>query len=232
MTVQEQKGAMPKRHYWLVANLMAQYVFGLLALTVCVPSMQEWPATFGTSQAKVQLTLSGYVAAYGILQLVHGALSDRIGRKPVLLAGLGVAFVGSALAAAASDLWMLIAARMEGQFRRDGRAGGNLDGGGLAGIALAQTAARTATRWLGWTAHWLCPSGSPAGILVRWLPDGRIMLIGHLCAVTSVVLVLALGLAGLHTPLGLSLPLVLLGVGHGLLAQLALLRTMRGTGSS
>lgn len=58
------------------------------------------------------------------------------------------------------------------------------------------------------------------------------MLIGHLCAVTSVVLVLALGLAGLHTPLGLSLPLVLLGVGHGLLAQLALLRTMRGTGSS
>ncbi len=53
--------------------------------------------------------------------------------------------------------------------------------------------------------------------LVRWLPDGRIMLIGHLCTVISVVLVLALGLAGLHTPLSLSLPLVLLGIGHGLL---------------
>jgi DHA1 family bicyclomycin/chloramphenicol resistance-like MFS transporter len=53
--------------------------------------------------------------------------------------------------------------------------------------------------------------------LVRWLPDHRIMLIGHLCTVTSVVLVLALGLAGLHTPLGLSLPLMLLGLGHGLL---------------
>ncbi len=29
--------AAPRRHGWLVANLMAQYVFGLLALTVCVP---------------------------------------------------------------------------------------------------------------------------------------------------------------------------------------------------
>jgi DHA1 family bicyclomycin/chloramphenicol resistance-like MFS transporter len=53
--------------------------------------------------------------------------------------------------------------------------------------------------------------------LVRWLPDGKIMLAGHLCAATSVVLILLLGLAGLHTPLSLSLPLMLLGIGHGLL---------------
>lgn len=319
----------PQRHGWLVANLMAQYIFGLLALTVCVPSMQEWPATFGTSQARVQLTLSGYVAAYGILQLVHGALSDRIGRKPVLLAGLGLAFAGSTLAAAASELWMLVAARV-------------LQGAGsAAGVVIARAmvqdlfTGRERTRVmafmgmtigvspplamllggqvhvrLGWQANFIAmavlaavlmvaawrglppnkpqrvqPSGGlgelfsgyahlarqpsfllyvlilamtsasfyaflggapivlagygvrPEHIgwyimsvpcayvvgnylctrLVRWLPDGRIMLIGHLCTVTCVVLILALGLAGLHTPLSLALPLVLLGIGHGLL---------------
>jgi DHA1 family bicyclomycin/chloramphenicol resistance-like MFS transporter len=318
-----------QRRGWLVANLMAQYVFGLLALTVCVPSMQEWPATFGASQASVQLTLSGYVAAYGILQLVHGALSDRIGRRPVLLAGLGMAFAGSVLAAAASELWVLIAARV-------------LQGaGGAAGVVIARAmvqdlfAASERTRvlgfigmtigvsppvamliggqlhvrwgwqagfvvmaalaallmlaaWKGFPAHQAARESRFVGLrglvsgyahlarqrgfllyvlilamtsasfyaflggaplvlagygvtpehigwyimsvpcayvvgnflctrLVRWLPDGRIMLTGHLCTVSCVVLVLALGLAGIHTPLALALPLVLLGIGHGLL---------------
>ncbi|NRF67191.1 multidrug effflux MFS transporter [Aquincola sp. S2] len=319
----------PQRPGRLIANLMAQYVFGLLAMTICVPSMQQWPVTFATSQAQVQLTLSGYVAAYGILQLVHGALSDRIGRKPVLLAGLGLAFVGSALAAAASDLWMLIAARV---LQGAGSAAGVVVGramvqdlfagpertrvmafiGMTIGLSppLAMLLGGQVHSRLGWQANfvamavlaallmvaawWGLPTRKPqdaqppggwsdlfrgyahlarqpgfllhvlilamtsasfyaflggapivlAGYgvkpeqigwyimsvpcayvlgnllctrLVRWLPDSRIMLLGHLCTVTSVVLVLALGLAGLHTPLGLSLPLMLLGIGHGLL---------------
>jgi DHA1 family bicyclomycin/chloramphenicol resistance-like MFS transporter len=53
--------------------------------------------------------------------------------------------------------------------------------------------------------------------LVRRLPEARIVLTGHLCALSCVVLVLALGLAGIHTPLALALPLMLLGIGHGLL---------------
>jgi DHA1 family bicyclomycin/chloramphenicol resistance-like MFS transporter len=101
----------PARSGWLVANLVTQLAFGLLAMTICLPSMQEWPAQFGASQAAVQLTFSAYVATYGGMQLVYGALSDRIGRKPVLLAGLLLAFAGSVAAALSRDLAMLVLSR-------------------------------------------------------------------------------------------------------------------------
>jgi MFS transporter, DHA1 family, multidrug resistance protein len=96
----------------LVANLLAQLAFGLLAMTICIPSMQEWGAVFGASQASVQLTFSGYVVAYGGLQLLYGPLSDRLGRKKILLTGLTLAGLGSVLAAAAPDLGTLTAARL------------------------------------------------------------------------------------------------------------------------
>jgi hypothetical protein len=102
----------PPRRGWLTANLVAQLGFGLLAMTICLPSMQDWATTFGASQASVQLTFSGYIAAYGGLQLVYGPLSDRIGRKPVLMLGLALAVLGSLLAAVAPSLWLLTAARV------------------------------------------------------------------------------------------------------------------------
>lgn len=96
----------------LVAILLGQLAFGLFAMTLCIPSMQEWSAILNATQAQVQLTFSGYVFTYGGLQLVHGPLSDRIGRKPVLLGGLAVAIAGTALAIVASDVHTLIAARV------------------------------------------------------------------------------------------------------------------------
>jgi MFS transporter, DHA1 family, multidrug resistance protein len=99
-------------HGRLIANLIAQLAFGLLAMTICLPSMQEWAAIFDGSQATVQLTFSGYVVANGVLQLLYGPLSDRLGRKKILMIGLVVAFAGSVLAMLAPDLPTLIAARM------------------------------------------------------------------------------------------------------------------------
>ena len=96
----------------LIANLMAQLAFGLLAMTICLPSMQEWGAIFDVGQAAVQLTFSGFVVTYGSLQLIYGPLSDRIGRKKVMMLGLSVAVAGSLLAALAPDLNSLIWARV------------------------------------------------------------------------------------------------------------------------
>jgi DHA1 family bicyclomycin/chloramphenicol resistance-like MFS transporter len=102
----------PAPHGLLIANLLAQLAFGLLAMTICLPSMQEWGAMFGSSQAAVQLTFSGFVLTYGSLQLVYGPLSDRIGRKKVLMFGLTVSCLGSVLAAMAPSLTLLVAARV------------------------------------------------------------------------------------------------------------------------
>ncbi|MEZ5728176.1 MAG: Bcr/CflA family efflux MFS transporter [Burkholderiaceae bacterium] len=96
----------------LVANVIAQIAFGLLAMTICLPSMQEWGALFGAPQASVQLTFSGYVIAYGAMQLVYGPLSDRYGRKRLMMVGLIVGGLASLVAATASSLPALVAARV------------------------------------------------------------------------------------------------------------------------
>jgi DHA1 family bicyclomycin/chloramphenicol resistance-like MFS transporter len=53
--------------------------------------------------------------------------------------------------------------------------------------------------------------------LIRHLRDQTLMLAGHVSTVCAIVTVLALGYAGVLTPLALALPLILLGIGHGLL---------------
>jgi len=99
-------------HGPLIANLIAQLAFGLLAMTICLPSMQEWGAIFGSDQASVQLTFSGFVVAYGSLQLLYGPWSDRLGRKKVLMFGVALAGLGSVLAALSPSLAWLTAARV------------------------------------------------------------------------------------------------------------------------
>lgn len=105
-------GQSASRGPWLIANLLAQISFGLLAMTLCLPSMQEWGAIFDAPQSHVQLTFSGYVVAYGVLQLVYGPLSDRHGRKPILMLGLVVAGLASVMAAMANDISTLTLARV------------------------------------------------------------------------------------------------------------------------
>ena len=102
----------PRVRPLLIANLLGQLAFGLAIMTICLPSMQEWGHIFDTDQSGVQLTFSGYVAAYGVLQLLYGPLSDRYGRRPVLLLGLVLALAGSVLGALAPNLTVLTLARV------------------------------------------------------------------------------------------------------------------------
>lgn len=74
----------------LIGLLLAQVAFGLVAMTICLPSTQAWGEQFGAGQAEVQLSFSGYVFAYATLQLLYGPLSDRHGRRRVLMAGMVV----------------------------------------------------------------------------------------------------------------------------------------------
>jgi DHA1 family bicyclomycin/chloramphenicol resistance-like MFS transporter len=95
-----------------VANLMAQLAYGLVTMTICLPSMQEWGALFGAGPSQVQLTFSGFAITYGALQLVYGPLSDRQGRRRLLLVGLALAGTASLAAVFATSIEALIAARV------------------------------------------------------------------------------------------------------------------------
>jgi DHA1 family bicyclomycin/chloramphenicol resistance-like MFS transporter len=99
-------------HPLRVLNLIAQLAYGLITMTICLPSMQAWGATFDATPAQVQLTFGGFVLTYGALQLVYGPLSDRHGRRRLLLVGLSVSFAASVAAALSSTIEALAAARM------------------------------------------------------------------------------------------------------------------------
>ena len=92
--------------------LVAVTTTGPLALNIFMPSMPGLPAVFDTDYATVQLTLSLYLFALAVAQLAYGPLSDRYGRRPLLLAGLGFFLLGSLAAALATSIAMLLAARV------------------------------------------------------------------------------------------------------------------------
>ena len=66
-----------------------------------LPTLPALTASFSAPMSQAQLTLSSLLLAFGVSQLVWGPLSDRFGRRPILLCGLAaylVAAIGSALA--------------------------------------------------------------------------------------------------------------------------------------
>lgn len=94
---------------WL---LVAATATGPLALNLFVPSMPGLVAAFGADHATVQLTLSLFLIGVAFGQLIYGPLSDRFGRRPVLLAGMGLYLTASAACAMAPGIGALIVGRV------------------------------------------------------------------------------------------------------------------------
>jgi MFS transporter, DHA1 family, multidrug resistance protein len=92
--------------------LVAMTAIGPMALNILTPAVPGLVATFGTDPASVQLTLSLYLFGLAASQLVMGPLSDRFGRRPVVLAGLTLATASSVAALAATSIEALIVARI------------------------------------------------------------------------------------------------------------------------
>ena len=95
-----------------MALLVALMVTSQVAITIFLPSLPSMAGDLGTSQALVQMTVSAYLGAFAIAQLVVGPISDAIGRRKPLIAGLILFTLGSIACAAAPTIDILIGARM------------------------------------------------------------------------------------------------------------------------
>jgi len=96
----------------LVVLLGAMTALTALAIDMSLPALPALSAEFDASPERVQLTLSLFIIGYAGGQIFHGPLSDRFGRKPVLIGGL-VIYVAAAIACAVSQsIDVLIAARL------------------------------------------------------------------------------------------------------------------------
>ena len=96
----------------LLALLIAMAGVGTLSLNILVPAMPGLVTTFATDAASVQLTISLYLMGLAVAQLVFGPLSDRFGRRPMVIAGLALASLASTAAIFATGIAGLIAARV------------------------------------------------------------------------------------------------------------------------
>jgi DHA1 family bicyclomycin/chloramphenicol resistance-like MFS transporter len=102
-----------RRTPWrLLALLIAMTGVSSLSLNILVPAIPSMVAKFETDPANVQLTISLYLLGLAVAQLVFGPLSDRFGRRPVVLAGLALATVASTSAIFAASIAGLITARV------------------------------------------------------------------------------------------------------------------------
>ena len=83
-----------------------------LAMDIYLASMPSMTRSLHTTADTVQLTLSLYMYGWGAAQLFVGPLSDRYGRRPLLVGGLALFVLASAACAASRSIEMLIAARV------------------------------------------------------------------------------------------------------------------------
>jgi MFS transporter, DHA1 family, multidrug resistance protein len=96
---------------WFMVLLGALTATTALAVDMSLPALPALVAAFATTADRVQLTLSLFVLGYAGGQLVYGPLSDRFGRRPLLLVGLVLYAAAGFACALAPNIAVLVTAR-------------------------------------------------------------------------------------------------------------------------
>ena len=94
--------------------LVLSLLLGLQPITtdLYLPALPALTEGFGATLPQAQLTLTALLLAFGLSQLVWGPLSDRYGRRPILLWGLAAYVAASVLSTLAPTMALLIVARV------------------------------------------------------------------------------------------------------------------------
>jgi DHA1 family bicyclomycin/chloramphenicol resistance-like MFS transporter len=96
----------------LGALLTALVALGQISTSIYIPSMPSIVDDLATTPDRVNLTLSGFLLGFAVCQMVFGPLSDRFGRRPTLIAGLGLYLAFTLVCAFAWSIQGLIVGRI------------------------------------------------------------------------------------------------------------------------
>ena len=97
---------------FLIAILTA---VGQMTQTMYVPSIGHMASEFLVSASSLQAVMACYLIPYGLSQFVYGPLSDRLGRKPIIIAGLLIYIVGTLVALFTHQFeWFLVGSFIQG----------------------------------------------------------------------------------------------------------------------
>jgi DHA1 family bicyclomycin/chloramphenicol resistance-like MFS transporter len=95
----------------LTALLAMLTALGPLSMDMYLPSLPDIAHVLHAPTARVQLTVSSYLIGFAVGQIVYGPVSDRHGRRPVLLAALALYLTSTIVCAGTQSVGPLIAAR-------------------------------------------------------------------------------------------------------------------------
>ena len=118
---------LPKR---LILLLAATSAMGPAAMQILLPALPVIAENYAVSNDIAQLTLSLSMLAIALGTLCYGPLSDKYGRKPIMILGLTVTLIGSLLCFYADSIEFLIVGRFVQAF------------GGAVGLVLARAIVR------------------------------------------------------------------------------------------
>ena len=88
--------------------LGALAMFGPFSIDTVFPAFGAMARDLGSTPVAIQQTISSYLVGYGLMSLFHGAISDAIGRRPVILAGIAMFTLASVGCALSTDLDTLL----------------------------------------------------------------------------------------------------------------------------
>lgn len=91
--------------------LVVLTALGPMSMQIYLPALPAIRNDFAVTGAAAQATLSVSMLAVALSTLVYGPLSDRFGRRPVVIIGLVIFLIGSAMCAVAPDIWTLVVGR-------------------------------------------------------------------------------------------------------------------------
>ena len=84
----------------------------VLSLNMFLPSLSNIAKEFNSDYSTVSFSIAGYLGVTAILQLIIGPLSDRFGRRPVVLYGLVIFILASLGCMLASNIWVFLISRV------------------------------------------------------------------------------------------------------------------------
>ncbi len=94
---------------WKLAALLAGLsTLGPFSIDTYLPAFSGIAASLNATPAQMQQTLSAYLFGFAAMNLFHGAISDSVGRRPVVLAGLALFTLASVGCAMSESIGMLV----------------------------------------------------------------------------------------------------------------------------
>ena len=102
-----------RRVRFLIPGVLAMLsMIGPFSIDTPFPAFAQMQRDFGVGSTEMQLVVTAYLAAFAVMSIFHGPLSDAIGRRPVILASISVYVLASVGAALAPSLAVLLAFRV------------------------------------------------------------------------------------------------------------------------